>query len=162
MSIVNILLEATKGSLSSLWSVAKIVIPLMIVIELIKELNLLDKICNFFKPLTKILGLSENTILPLLSGIFFGIVYGAGLIIDAAEEGNISTKDMYLVTVFLGACHAIIEDTLIFVQIGANGWIIFFSRLTAAFLLTYIFHIIFDKSNTAKKLLKEENVDLII
>ncbi|GFR36648.1 nucleoside recognition domain-containing protein [Thermobrachium celere] len=154
--LIKILKEAFLGSMSSILTVAKIVIPLMIIIEIIKELNLLDKICGIFKPLTKMLKLSETTILPLFSGLFFGIVYGAGLIIDAAEEGNISKKDMYLVIVFLGACHAIVEDTLVFVQIGANGWVIFFVRLISAFILTYIFSIIFDKSNTAKRIIKEE------
>ncbi|CDF58372.1 nucleoside recognition domain-containing protein [Thermobrachium celere] len=154
--LIKILKEAFLGSMSSILTVAKIVIPLMIIIEIIKELNLLDKICGIFKPLTKMLKLSETTILPLFSGLFFGIVYGAGLIIDAAEEGNISKKDMYLVIVFLGACHAIVEDTLVFVQIGANGWVIFFVRLISAFILTYILSIIFDKSNTAKRIIKEE------
>ncbi|SHF10885.1 nucleoside recognition domain-containing protein [Caloramator proteoclasticus] len=154
--IIDVLKEAFLGSMSSMWTVIKIVIPLMIVIEIIKELNLLNKICGIFKPLTKLLKISETTILPLFSGLFFGLVYGAGLIIDAAEEGNITRKDMYLVAVFLGACHAIVEDTLIFVQIGANGWIIFCVRLIAAFIITYIFGFIFEKSNTAKRIVNKE------
>ncbi|MBZ4663201.1 MAG: nucleoside recognition protein [Caloramator sp.] len=154
--IIDVLKEAFLGSMSSMWTVIKIVIPLMIVIEIIKELNLLNKICGIFKPLTKLLKISETTILPLFSGLFFGLVYGAGLIIDAAEEGNITKKDMYLVAVFLGACHAIVEDTLIFVQIGANGWIIFCLRLISAFIVTYIFGFIFEKSNTAKRIVNRE------
>ncbi|WDC83666.1 hypothetical protein PL321_13860 [Caloramator sp. mosi_1] len=58
--------------------------------------------------------------------------------------------------VFLGACHAIIEDTLIFVQIGANGWIIFIVRLVAAFIITYIFGFVFEKSTTAKRIMNKE------
>ncbi|WDC83667.1 hypothetical protein PL321_13865 [Caloramator sp. mosi_1] len=68
--IIDILKEAFLGSMSSMWTVIKIVIPLMIAIEIIKELNLLSKICGIFKPLTRLLKVSETTILPLFSGLF--------------------------------------------------------------------------------------------
>jgi hypothetical protein len=37
---------------------------------------------------------------------------------------------------FLATCHAVVEDTLIFVVIGGNGWIMLGVRLLIAFGLT--------------------------
>lgn len=136
--VIDVLKEGLMGSISSMWGVIKIVIPLMIVIEIIKDLKILDSISGVVKPITKVIGTTKESLLPLLSGLLFGLLYGAGIIIDAVNEGNMDKKEVYLVTIFLGACHAVVEDTLIFVQIGANGWIIFFARLITAIIITSI------------------------
>ncbi|HBF76500.1 MAG TPA: nucleoside recognition protein [Clostridiaceae bacterium] len=153
MSIIAILKEALLGSLSSMWTVVKIVVPLMIAIEIIKDLNMLEKIANFLKPLTRFLGTSKYSIIPLLSGLFFGLLYGAGIIIDSVNEGNMKKREVNLVIIFLASCHAIFEDTLLFTEIGANGWLILFSRLFAAFLVTFL------ASKT--KYFKDDNVNMI-
>lgn len=134
--IIDVLKEGFMGSLSSMWGVIKIVIPLMLIIEIIKDLKILDKISGVVKPITRVIGTTKESLLPLLSGLLFGLLYGAGIIIDSVNEGNMHKKEVYLVTIFLGACHAVVEDTLIFTQIGANGWIIFFARLITAIIIT--------------------------
>lgn len=63
---------------------------------------------------------------------------GAGTIIQSSREGNISKKDMFLISVFLIVCHAIIEDTLIFVAVGANGYVLSGSRILAAIVITLL------------------------
>lgn len=135
-AVSGILKEAFFGSVSSMWGVIKIVVPLMIVIEIIKDLKILDMMYKYIRPLTKVIGTSEKSVLPLLSGIIFGIVYGAGLIIDSVKDGDMHKKEIYLVGIFLSACHAIVEDTLVFVQIGANGWIILAVRIFMALIVT--------------------------
>ncbi len=134
--VIDVLKEGFMGSLSSMWGVIKIVIPLMLIIEIIKDLKILDKISGVVKPITRVIGTTKESLLPLLSGLLFGLLYGAGIIIDSVNEGNMHKKEVYLVTIFLGACHAVVEDTLIFTQIGANGWIIFFARLITAIIIT--------------------------
>lgn len=134
--VMDVLKEGLMGSLSSMWGVIKIVVPLMLAIEIIKDLKILDKISGVVKPITKVIGTTKDSLLPLLSGLLFGILYGAGIIVDSVNEGNMDKKEVYLITIFLGACHAIVEDTLIFTQIGANGWVIFFARLVTAIIIT--------------------------
>lgn len=134
--VIDVLKEGFMGSLSSMWGVIKIVIPLMLIIEIIKDLKILDRISGVVKPITRVIGTTKESLLPLLSGLLFGLLYGAGIIIDSVNEGNMHKKEVYLVTIFLGACHAVVEDTLIFTQIGANGWIIFFARLITAIIIT--------------------------
>lgn len=134
--VLEILKEAFLGSMSSMWGVIKIVIPLMLIIEIIKDLKILDRLYKYIRPLTKVIGTSEKSVLPLLSGILFGIVYGAGLIIESIKEGDMHKKEVYLVGIFLSACHAIVEDTLVFVQIGANGWIVLGVRILMALIVT--------------------------
>ncbi|WXR61360.1 nucleoside recognition domain-containing protein [Peptostreptococcaceae bacterium AGR-M142] len=139
MDIIHILQEATISSLSSILSIAKIVIPLMLVLEFLREYKILDKLSNFLNPYIKFLGLSKNSSFPLLVGLIFGISYGAGVIVQSAKEGDISKQDLFLLSIFLIACHALIEDTLLFVAIGANGIILITVRFFTAILITYLF-----------------------
>lgn len=136
--MIGVLKEAIVGSLESIYSIAIIVFPLMVILQIAKDYKFLDKISKSFKFLTKFLGMSEDSTLPLLVGIIFGIVYGAGVIIQSSKEGNLSRKDMLLISAFLIICHAIIEDTLIFVTVGANGYIVFGLRIFAAVIITLL------------------------
>jgi len=136
--VIDILKEGVMGSFNSIYSIAKIVIPLMIILQVAKDYKVLDKISKFFEFLTKFFGMSKESTLPLLVGIIFGISYGAGVIIQSAKDGNLSTKDTFLISVFLVTCHAIVEDTLIFVAVGANGYILLSLRIFAAAVMTFV------------------------
>ncbi|MFA5524368.1 MAG: nucleoside recognition domain-containing protein [Tissierellales bacterium] len=136
MSLVDVLKEGATGSISSILNMAKIIIPLMVVIQVLKDLNVLGKLSNNMKPLAKFLGISEDSTFPLIIGLTLGLAYGAGVIINSAKEGNLSKKDLYLVVIFLVACHSVFEDTLLFVAIGANGWLLLGIRVIVALVLT--------------------------
>jgi len=137
MDVTSIFKEALWGSLSSVFSIAKVVIPLMIVMQLAKDYHLLDHLSKYLKPLTDFLGMSRNSGFPLMVGLLFGLAYGAGVIVQSAKEGNLTRKDMVLLSVFLATCHAVFEDVLIFAAIGANGWLILVARVAAGLLVTY-------------------------
>jgi len=68
-------------------------------------------------------------------GIIFGIAYGAGVLIEEARSGRLSWKDIFLINVFLSVCHAVVEDTALFMAVGANGLIYSWVVLSQPFLL---------------------------
>lgn len=138
MDFIMCIKEGFTGSLLSVVSIAKIVIPLMIAIEILKEYKILDVLCDLLSPISKILGISKNAVLPLVVGLILGLAYGAGVIIKTVEEGDISRKDLYLLMIFLIACHSVFEDTLLFVAIGANGWLLIGVRFVIAVIITII------------------------
>lgn len=77
-------------------------------------------------------------------GVMLGITYGAGILISEYEKGLLEKKEIFLIGTYLMICHAIIEDTLLFVIFGANLWIIiglrvFFATIIAYFVMQY-FH----------------------
>jgi hypothetical protein len=67
------------------------------------------------------LGLSPASGAPLLAGLFLGIAYGAGILIPAARQGRLSRREVLRLCLFLCTCHAIPEDTLIFVLATSHG-----------------------------------------
>jgi hypothetical protein len=83
------------------------------------------------------LGISGRGLIPLFTGIIIGLTYGAGVIIHSIRSTDIGKGEAFLILLYLSVCHAIIEDTLIFVVLGANGLILVGARFFLATLLTY-------------------------
>jgi hypothetical protein len=144
--MVEILKEAFTGSFLSVKQIALIVIPIMILMEILKDLGVLDRIAQLFSPVVKIYGLKKEAGFPLVIGIIIGLSYGAGVIFRSAKEDKLPKRDLYLITYFLVSAHAVFEDTAIFMAIGASGALLLTTRLVVAALFTYI----------ASKLIKEQ------
>jgi len=136
--MIDILKEGLFGSFNTIYSIAKIVIPLMVVLQIAKDYKVLDKISKSFEFIAEFFNMSKESTLPLLVGIIFGISYGAGVIIQTAKEGDLSEKDTFLISTFLIICHALIEDTLLFVVVGANGYWLIGIRTVAAIIVTFM------------------------
>ncbi len=134
----DVFMEAATGSLTSVWSIAIIVFPLMIALEVARDLDILKYFSRACKPITRLLGITDHSALPLAVGLVFGLSYGAGVIIQEAESGLLDKKSLILLSIFLATCHAVIEDTLLFVAVGANGWFLLTVRLIVAFILTVV------------------------
>lgn len=133
-----ILMAAVKKAVLGILQLAMIVIPLMVVIQFLKDIQWLQKFSKKMAPFTRVLGMKENTSTTLAAGIFFGLAYGAGVMIQAVKEDGVSKKDLTLAFLFLFACHAVVEDTLIFIPLGIPVWPLFLIRLCVAIMLTII------------------------
>lgn len=128
--------ETALGLGKLLLLVFVIIVPLMVALELFRHYKLLEMATNFIAPVTRRLGFGPDSVFPLMAGIVFGISYGGGVLIGEARKGRIIGNQAFLVAVFLALCHAIFEDTLLFVSQGAVGWIVVVIRLAAATVIT--------------------------
>ncbi|WP_313893004.1 nucleoside recognition domain-containing protein [Psychrobacillus sp.] len=139
--------KATFGVLQ----LAIIVIPLMIIIQFLKDRHYLQKFSEKVAPFTKVIGVQPNASLTLVAGLVMGLAYGAGVMIQAVQEDGVSKKDATLAFIFLVACHAVIEDTLIFVPLGIPILPLFLIRITTAFVLTIIIAYVWRRSEQLKQ-----------
>lgn len=130
------LLESLWGAGLLCLKLTLIVVVLVTVFELLRYLPFFQRVGQGLDPFMRGMGLSRSAAVPLFTGIFLGIAYGAGIIIQFAREKNLSRREVFLVGLFLATCHAVIEDTLIFVVIGGNFWIMLGVRLVVAVILT--------------------------
>jgi hypothetical protein len=155
--IVAILIEAIQKAGLGILQLAMIVIPLMVVIQILKDLQWLTKFSKRMAPLTRALGMEENTSTTMAAGLFFGLAYGAGVMIQAVQEDGVSKKDLTLAFIFLVACHAVVEDTLIFIPLGIPIWPLFLIRLGVAIVLTLIVGTIWKRRGLVRR--KEATYD---
>ena len=139
--------KATFGVLQ----LALIVIPLMVIIQFLKERNYLQKLSNAIAPFTKIIGVQPNASLTLVAGLVMGLAFGAGVMIQAVREDGVSKKDATLAFIFLIACHAIVEDTLIFIPLGIPILPLFLIRISTAFILTIVVAFAWRRAESSKQ-----------
>jgi len=125
-------LDMLSGLVWLLVKVFCIVVSLMVLLEVFREFDLIEKFTKPLKVPAKMLGYNEDSIYPLLAGVIFGISYGGGVLIGESNSGRIKGDQIFLIALFLGLCHAVFEDTLIFISMGANGIVVLIIRLVAA------------------------------
>ncbi|WP_141432977.1 nucleoside recognition domain-containing protein [Bacillus sp. 03113] len=147
----NILMEGFEKAGLGIFQLAIIVIPLMIGIQLLKDIGWLATFSKWMSPITKMLGMKENTSTTLASGLLFGLAYGAGVMIQQVQEDGVSKKDITLAFIFLVACHAVVEDTLVFIPLGIPVLPLLIIRISAAVLLTLVIGFMWNRSNVAKR-----------
>ncbi|WP_010532136.1 nucleoside recognition domain-containing protein [Lentibacillus jeotgali] len=129
-------LHGLQTALVAIVQLALIVIPLMIAMQFFREKGWLTAISDKLGPFTRMLGMEKNTSMTLVAGLTIGLAYGAGLMIQAVKEDGVSRRDMYLALIFLVSCHAVVEDTLVFIPLGIPVWPLLLIRLVTAIVLT--------------------------
>ncbi|MGJ7911220.1 nucleoside recognition domain-containing protein [Neobacillus sp. LXY-1] len=150
-TLAGIFLQALEKAGLGILQLAMIVIPLMVVVQILKDIEWLKKFSKTMAPVTRSLGMQENTSTTMAAGLFFGLAYGAGVMIQAVKEDGVSKKDVTLAFIFLVACHAVVEDTLIFVPLGIPVWPLFLIRLGVAITLTLIVGNIWKRTGFLRK-----------
>lgn len=137
-TVLVILKESIIGSFGIIKSLVLVIVPLMITIEIMVAYKWLEKLSLKTRFITDFLGVSKDTLIPMLIGIFAGISYGAGTILDAKERYDLSKKDIFLTLCLLVPFHGIFEISLIFWAIGVNPLIILPARLATGLSVTLL------------------------
>ncbi|MGS1117250.1 nucleoside recognition domain-containing protein [Castellaniella sp. UC4442_H9] len=121
---------------SWLWSTGEsmllillIIIALVVLLDVLERLKITPVITRLLTPVLKLSGLEERAAPLTTVGVLLGLAYGGALIIDAAEREKYSRRTRLLALSWLSLCHALIEDTLLIVALGASLWVILLGRV---------------------------------
>lgn len=136
MEIIILLVETILATLLSIGRIALLLIPVLILIEIARHYQVIEKITGKVKGALQLLTLPQEAAFPLLAGIFFGIVLGSALIIEYAREGYLKKRDLLLIGIFLSISHSIVEDTFILAVFGANPLVVLGTRTILAVIIT--------------------------
>lgn len=135
---MDIILNIITNLVLFIWSIAKLLIPIMIAIEIFKDTKLIDKFSDAIKPVSRFFTISEKSGISLVFGVVFGLTIGAGAIIQSVKDYDIDKRSIFLIAMFLSMLHAVIEDTAIFGAVGANIIAILVTRIISAVSITLI------------------------
>ena len=115
-----------------------IVTSLMILQRLLLEFNLIDKLSKPLVPLMKVFGLPKNAPFLWIVGNVVGLAYGGAVMVEEIEKGRMTYQEANTVNYHLSISHSLLEDTLLFVALGINIWIIVISRVLFAIVVVWI------------------------
>ena len=133
---MDALLPALAGALRLSAKLILIIVPLVTLFEVLRYLPAFRKAGNLVEPVMRGVGLTRDSAVPLFTGIFLGIAYGAGIIVRVAQQKKLPDRELFLTGLFLATCHSVVEDILIFMVIGGSGIAILGVRMGLAVLLT--------------------------
>ncbi len=150
MEIIMLLIETITDTLISLARLALLLVPVLILIEIARHYQVIEKMTGRIKGILRFLTLPQEAAFPLLGGMFFGIVLGSALIIDYAREGYLKKRDLLLIGIFLSISHSVIEDTFIFAVFGANPVVMIGVRTILAIVITRIAAFMIDRYSLKK------------
>lgn len=130
------IVEPLYGAFMAVLKISFIIIPIMIAMEIARDLKWIDLISKWMHPITKHFKIADEGTVLVTIGLVFGLTYGAGVIIQSTKEGRLDNRSIVIVVVFLAICHAVFEDALLFTVMGANGALLIAIRFIAAILIT--------------------------
>lgn len=137
-SLSAVLMAWLYSSLTLVITILVVVTALMILQRLLYEFRLINAISRPLHPLMKVFGLPDSSPFLWIVGNVIGLAYGGAIMADMIEEGNLTRKDANTVNHHLAISHSLLEDTLLFVALGINFWIIVGTRILFAMLVVWV------------------------
>ncbi len=131
--MADLLRAFVTGSFDLLWRVFVIVVPIMVVLELFEGTRSFRAVVRAWARVVRHVGLNERSAAPTLIGFLFGLAYGGGVIVRDIRRHDLERRQVFIMSTFLSMVHAIAEDSLIFIALGASAvWIVGFRIVWAA------------------------------
>lgn len=137
---MSVLWEGIVQGATGVWTIARVVVPLMVVLEIAQANNILDKVNRGLARLFRGVGLSEAGAFPVIVAVFFGLTFGSGVIISYIDEGKVTERETRIIGAFMALCHALVEDTALFMVLGVPVFFLIVPRLLAAFFACWVLH----------------------
>ena len=116
-----------------------IIMPLMVVFEVAKKFSLIDYVTKLISPIVSILGLSRPTGMLWLTAAFFGLAYGAAVIVEETKVNSYKKEELVRLHLSIGINHAMIEDPALFIPLGLSAVWLWIPRLVAALCAAYLY-----------------------
>ncbi len=116
-----------------------IITAINLIIDIMRYLGAFDLVITLLRPLTFLHGLPKKASFMWMAGILFGLAYGSGVLIAEAQTGRVDKDSLVRLNLSLGISHSLIEDTLLFVAIGASLFWVLIPRMVAAAVMVWIY-----------------------
>jgi hypothetical protein len=118
-----------RGLVETLFWMLIVLLALNAVLETLRLSGLLERINGALAPFFGLAGIGASGVPCSIIGAFLGLTYGGGMIVQEARSGAMPPRQIFIVCVFMGFAHGLVEDTLVFVALGADFTSIFVARL---------------------------------
>ena len=115
------------------------VVALLLLMDELKALGFIDLLNKLLRPLLSLVGVDRQLAPVATTGVLLGVVYGGALMIDEVRASNYSKRAVFTAMLLVSLMHALIEDTLVVLAIGANVWIVLIGRVPFALVFIFFF-----------------------
>jgi hypothetical protein len=115
-----------------------VVAALLVLMDALKKIGLIDILNSMLRPLLGLVGIERQLAPVATTGVLLGVVYGGALMLDEVRSGEYTKRSIFSAMLLVCLVHALIEDTLVLLAIGANIWIILIGRVLFSIVLLFV------------------------
>jgi hypothetical protein len=109
-----------------------IIMLVMMALHASESLGWIKHLVKFFRPLMKVLGLSDRAATMWVTAAGFGLLYGSAVIMEEAKKGELTKEELEHLQISIGINHSVVEETTLFLVLGVNPLWLFIPRFVAA------------------------------
>lgn len=115
-----------------------IIMALMILLEVMKHLDLINRLVDLIWPLLKVMGLSRGVGFLWLTAGIFGLTYGAAVLMEEVRGNSFDEEELNRLQFSMGINHAMVEDPALFLPLGISPLWLWLPRMVAAALASHL------------------------
>ncbi len=138
-SFVSMVRSWSLSTLDLLGRIFIIMMTLLTLLEILKACGWVDRLVRMLTPILKCLGLSQRVGILWIAGAIFGMVYAAAVIVEEANQRNLSKVELEGLQLSIGIHHSVIEDPAIFIALGLSPFWMVVPRLIAAMVFVRLY-----------------------
>ncbi len=126
------------GQVENLLLIVVVIFCVIIVMRILRTTGVLDFLEKMLEPVLPFFGMSKRAAPITVVGMLMGISYGGALIIRESTSGRLDSREVFFSLALMALCHAVIEDTLLMMALGAHWTGVFLGRVLFSLTVVYI------------------------
>jgi hypothetical protein len=124
-----------------LLKILAIIMGVMIGLELLKVLGWISYLIRFFRPVMRVLGLSDRVSALWMTAAVFGLMLGGAVIVEEARKGPLTKEELERLHISIGINHSIVEDPALFLSLGLDGFWLWVPKLVAGIVAVQVYRV---------------------
>lgn len=126
-----------RSTFSVVIKMTTLIYSLAILQKLLSEYGVIRWISKFLKYPLAFFGLPARTSFLWIVANTLGLAYGAAVMMEEVESGNVTRRDINLLNSHIAISHSNLEDLLLLTALGALWYVMLFSRWAGSFVLVW-------------------------
>ena len=137
LPFIEIMQNWLLGTLSLMFKLVCIIVSLNILQRILEEFGVMAILARWITPMLRPMGLPANSAFLWIVAFLVGLAYGAAILIEHRKENKISAEDANLLNYHIALSHSQLEDTSLFLAIGAGFIWITIPRIVLAIIAVW-------------------------
>lgn len=125
-----------------LLKILAIVVGIVTGLEVLKVLGLTSYLIRFFRPIMRMLGLSDQASALWMTAAVFGLTLGGAVIVEEAQKGVLTEDELERLHISIGINHSMVEDPALFLVFGLNGLWLWVPKLVAGIVAVQVYRVV--------------------
>lgn len=124
-----------------LLKILAIIMGVVIGLELLRVLGWMSYLIRFFRPVMRILGLSDQTSTLWMTAAVFGLTLGGAVIVEEAKREALTGEELERLHISIGINHSMVEDPALFLALGIDGLWLWLPKLVAGIVAVQVYRV---------------------